>query len=65
MPGPEAPEGFPGPLPSPTTLPALSSPSCCRCAGSCGGLWSDFQVRTTTGPDGRVWTGRYLLGRET
>ncbi|MBW5424288.1 hypothetical protein GKQ77_22415 [Streptomyces sp. BG9H] len=27
--------------------------------------FADFQVRTTTGPDGRVRTGRYLLGRET
>jgi hypothetical protein len=27
--------------------------------------FADFRVRTTTGPDGRTWTGRYLLGRET
>ncbi|SDF81111.1 hypothetical protein SAMN05216553_103395 [Lentzea fradiae] len=27
--------------------------------------FADFEVRTTTGADGRVWTGRYLRGRET
>lgn len=27
--------------------------------------FSDFEVRTTTGSDGSVWTGRYLRGRET
>ena len=27
--------------------------------------FANFQVRTTTGADGRTWTGRYLLGRET
>ncbi|QIB48519.1 DUF5829 family protein [Streptomyces aureoverticillatus] len=27
--------------------------------------FANFQVRTTTGSDGRTWTGRYLLGRET
>ncbi|WP_228004011.1 DUF5829 family protein [Amycolatopsis sp. YIM 10] len=27
--------------------------------------FANFEVRTTTGADGRVWTGRYLLGRET
>ncbi|MBT2409256.1 hypothetical protein J7I94_01540 [Streptomyces sp. ISL-12] len=27
--------------------------------------FADFQVRTTTGADGRTWTGRYLMGRET
>ncbi|KAA9156715.1 hypothetical protein FPZ12_027060 [Amycolatopsis acidicola] len=27
--------------------------------------FANFQVRTTTGADGKVWTGRYLLGRET
>lgn len=27
--------------------------------------FADFEVRTTTGADGKVWTGRYLRGRET
>ncbi|MEV5981040.1 DUF5829 family protein [Streptomyces sp. NPDC052114] len=27
--------------------------------------FANFQVRTTTGSDGNVWTGRYLMGRET
>jgi hypothetical protein len=27
--------------------------------------FSNFDVRTTTGADGHVWTGRYLRGRET
>jgi hypothetical protein len=27
--------------------------------------FADLEVRTTTGADGRVWTGRYLNGRET
>ncbi|MFG3252458.1 DUF5829 family protein [Streptomyces sp. NPDC048172] len=27
--------------------------------------FANFQVRTMTGSDGRTWTGRYLLGRET
>ncbi|MFD7391388.1 DUF5829 family protein [Streptomyces sp. NPDC059852] len=27
--------------------------------------FANFQVRTTTGADGQVWTGRYLMGRET
>ncbi|MFS8099727.1 DUF5829 family protein [Lentzea alba] len=27
--------------------------------------FADFEVRTTTGVDGSVWTGRYLRGRET
>ncbi|MFD9698665.1 DUF5829 family protein [Lentzea sp. NPDC059081] len=27
--------------------------------------FADFEVRTTTGADGSVWTGRYLRGRET
>ncbi|MET9226285.1 DUF5829 family protein [Lentzea sp. NPDC003310] len=27
--------------------------------------FADVEVRTTTGADGRVWTGRYLRGRET
>ncbi|MFF2135763.1 DUF5829 family protein [Streptomyces sp. NPDC058193] len=27
--------------------------------------FASFQVRTTTGADGQVWTGRYLMGRET
>jgi hypothetical protein len=27
--------------------------------------FANFEVRTTTGADGRTWTGRYLLGRET
>lgn len=27
--------------------------------------FADFEVRTTTGADGRKWTGRYLRGRET
>lgn len=27
--------------------------------------FADFEVRTTTGADGAVWTGRYLRGRET
>jgi hypothetical protein len=27
--------------------------------------FANFQVRTTTGADGRTWTGRYLMGRET
>ena len=27
--------------------------------------FANFQVRTTTGADGAVWTGRYLMGRET
>ncbi len=27
--------------------------------------FSNFEVRTTTGADGSVWTGRYLRGRET
>ncbi|TDP97981.1 DUF5829 family protein [Labedaea rhizosphaerae] len=27
--------------------------------------FANFQVRTTTGSNGEVWTGRYLLGRET
>lgn len=27
--------------------------------------FAHFQVRTTTGADGRTWTGRYLMGRET
>jgi hypothetical protein len=26
--------------------------------------FAEFEVRTTTGADGRTWTGRYLLGRE-
>ncbi|MFD5827626.1 DUF5829 family protein [Lentzea sp. NPDC060358] len=27
--------------------------------------FADFEVRTTTGADGHVWTGRYLRGKET
>ncbi|MFD4631568.1 DUF5829 family protein [Streptomyces sp. NPDC058284] len=27
--------------------------------------FANFQVRTTTGSGGQVWTGRYLMGRET
>ncbi|RDI26589.1 hypothetical protein DFR72_107230 [Lentzea flaviverrucosa] len=27
--------------------------------------FADLEVRTTTGADGKVWTGRYLRGRET
>ncbi|SER56205.1 DUF5829 family protein [Lentzea albida] len=27
--------------------------------------FADFEVRTTTGADGKTWTGRYLRGRET
>ena len=27
--------------------------------------FADFEVRTTTGADGKKWTGRYLRGRET
>ncbi|MFE9430667.1 DUF5829 family protein [Streptomyces sp. NPDC006640] len=27
--------------------------------------FANFQVRTTTGADGQIWTGRYLMGRET
>ncbi|MFD7711553.1 DUF5829 family protein [Streptomyces sp. NPDC059785] len=27
--------------------------------------FANFQVRTTTGTGGQVWTGRYLMGRET
>jgi hypothetical protein len=27
--------------------------------------FADFEVRTNTGADGKVWTGRYLRGRET
>ncbi|MEU7581158.1 DUF5829 family protein [Streptomyces sp. NPDC041068] len=27
--------------------------------------FANFQVRTTTGSDGRTWKGRYLMGRET
>lgn len=27
--------------------------------------FANFELRTTTGADGRTWTGRYLLGRET
>lgn len=27
--------------------------------------FANFEVRTTTGADGKVWTGRYLRGRET
>ncbi|MFC9961556.1 DUF5829 family protein [Streptomyces nigra] len=27
--------------------------------------FANFQVRTTTGAGGQVWTGRYLMGRET
>jgi hypothetical protein len=27
--------------------------------------FANFQVRTTTGANGEVWTGRYLMGRET
>ncbi|GGU23492.1 DUF5829 family protein [Lentzea flava] len=27
--------------------------------------FADFEVRTTTGADGKVWTGRYLRGKET
>lgn len=27
--------------------------------------FADFEIRTTTGADGAVWTGRYLRGRET
>ncbi|GHH30246.1 DUF5829 family protein [Lentzea cavernae] len=29
------------------------------------GEFADFEVRTTSGADGKVWTGRYLRGRET
>ncbi len=27
--------------------------------------FANFEVRTTTGADGQIWTGRYLMGRET